>query len=190
MTYLSTPERSPLYDAALATQGYVPNYLRVFAPRPEVYEAWLRLGETVRSGMDLRRYELVTLAAARHLGSVYCGLAHAAVLLDRFYDEGALRAIVADHGDAGLAPVDVAIMDFAGRVAADPAGVTEEDIAALRRHGVTDDEILQIVLAVCLRRFFSGVLSATGAAPDAVFDTLPGDIRAAVGAGGGAAHGT
>ncbi|ETK35528.1 carboxymuconolactone decarboxylase family protein [Microbispora sp. ATCC PTA-5024] len=180
MSHLSTPTESPLYEAERAVLGYVPNYLRVLAPRPEVYQAWLRLAEAVRAGMDLRRYELVTLTAARRLGSAYCGLAHAGVLRQRFYDDAALRAIVADHHDAGLAPVDVAVMDFADRVAADPTAVTERDIAVLRGHGLADDDILQIVLAVCLRRFFSGVLSAVGAVPDPVLRDLPPDIRAAV----------
>ncbi|MFF3672215.1 carboxymuconolactone decarboxylase family protein [Microtetraspora malaysiensis] len=154
----------------------------MLALRPEVYHAWLRLGEVVRAGMDPRRYELVTLTAARRLGSTYCGLAHAAALLERFYDDVALRAIMADHHDAGLAPADVAAMDFADRVAADPAGVTEGDIAVLRGHGLADDDIFQIVLAVCLRRFFSGLLSAVGAVPDPVFRELPPGVRTAVGA--------
>ncbi|MEV7968716.1 carboxymuconolactone decarboxylase family protein [Sphaerisporangium sp. NPDC088356] len=182
MSYLSTPSESPLYEAERPARGYVPNYLRVLALRPEVYHAWLRLGEVVRAGMDPRRYELVTLTAARRLGSTYCGLAHAAALLEGFYDDVALRAIMADHHDAGLAPADVAAMDFADRVAADPAGVTEGDIAVLRGHGLADADIYQIVLAVCLRRFFSGILSAVGAVPDPVFRELPPGVRAAVGA--------
>jgi len=184
MTYLSTPAESPLYQTERAALGYVPNYLRVLALRPEVYDAWQQLGEAVKAGMDMRRYELVTLTAARRLGSTYCGLAHAAVLRERFYDDATLRAIVADRHDAGLAPVDVAVMDFAERVAADPATVTEADAETLRGHGLADVDIFQIVLAVCLRRFFSGVLSAVGALPDPVFDGLHPDIRAALGTTG------
>ncbi|MBO4274307.1 hypothetical protein [Microbispora triticiradicis] len=122
MSYLGTPDESPLYEAERSARGYVPNYLRVLALRPEVYDAWLR-----------------------------------------------------------LAPVDVAVMDFADRVARDPTGATEGDVAVLRGHGLADADILQIVLAVCLRRFFSGVLSAVGAVPDPVFDGLPAGVRAAVG---------
>jgi uncharacterized peroxidase-related enzyme len=181
MTYLSTPAASPLYQADHAAVGYVPNYTRVFALRPEVYAGWRQLSGAVRAGMDERRYELVTLAAARRLDSTYCGLAHAAVLRDRFYDDAALRAIVVDHHNAGLGPVDVAVMDFAGRVAADPATVTAADAESLRQQGLSDVEILQVVLAACVRRFFSGVLSAVGAVPDAVYDGLDADVRAALG---------
>ncbi|WP_155368646.1 carboxymuconolactone decarboxylase family protein [Catellatospora vulcania] len=163
MTYLDTPAESPLYADET---GHIPNYLRVFALRPEAYAGWEQLAGSVRDGMDLRRYELVTIAAARRLGSDYCTLAHAKVLRERFYDEPQLRAIIADHRSAGLDPADVAIMDFADKVAADPTTITELDAATLRGYGLSDTDVLQVVLAVCIRRFFSGVLSAVGAAPD------------------------
>ena len=46
------------------------NYERAFAERPEVYAAWVQLNSAIKAGMDLRRYELATLAAAsrNHLG--------------------------------------------------------------------------------------------------------------------------
>ncbi|MFC6082658.1 carboxymuconolactone decarboxylase family protein [Sphaerisporangium aureirubrum] len=180
MTYLTTPAESPLYPSARDAMGYVPNYLRVLALCPGVHTAWLHLSETVRDGMDLRRYELVTLTAARRLGSTYCALAHASVLRGLLRDDAAWHAVVTGDRGAGLSPADVAVMDFAGRVAADPVTVSEADIGLLREHALTDADILQIVVAVCLRRFFSGILSATGAIPDAIFDDLPSGIRAAL----------
>jgi uncharacterized peroxidase-related enzyme len=172
MAYLGTPAESPLYQASQAASEHVPNYVKVFALRPGAYDAWRHLVSSVTAGMDQRRYELVTLAAARVLGSEYCSLAHATVLREQFYDDAALHAIVTDHHHAGLAAVDVAIMDFAERAAADPAAVTLADIEGLRQHGLSDSDIFQVVLAVCMRRFFSGVLSAVGAVPDDVYDAL------------------
>ena len=60
------------------------NYERAFTERPEVYAAWVQLNGSIKAGMDLRRYELVTLAAARRLRSSYCCLAHGKVLHERF----------------------------------------------------------------------------------------------------------
>jgi len=180
MTYLDTPEESPLYPVAEAALGYVPNYTRVFALQPAAYPAWQELVRTATAGMDKRRYELVTLAAARRLGSRYCGLAHAKVLRDQYYDDAAMLAITADHHQAGLSDVDVAIMDFAERVAADPTQVGAADIDELRRHGLSDVDIFQVVLTVNLRRFFSGTLSASGAEPDGIFDQLDPRLRSAL----------
>lgn len=172
MSHLRTPAESPLYPSHAARLGYVPNYARVFALAPEAYAAWQALNAAIRAGMDERRYELVTLAAARALGSRYCALAHAAVLRDRFYDDRTLHAIVTDRHHAGLDPGDVAAMDFADRIAADPGAVREADVEALRRHGLSEVDIFQVVLAVAARRFFAGALSAVAAVPDAVDDSL------------------
>ena len=43
---------------------------------PSVYAAWRQLNGAIKAGMDLRRYELATVAAARRLRSSYCMLAH------------------------------------------------------------------------------------------------------------------
>ncbi len=53
-----------LYKTAQENMGYVPNYLKTFSLRPEVYEAWAKLLSAFRSHMRLRRYELVTFATA------------------------------------------------------------------------------------------------------------------------------
>src|SRR6185437_16003592 len=87
------------------------NYEQAFAERPEVLAAWGELNGAIKAGMDLRRYELATLAAARRLRSSYCCLAHGKVLLEGFGEP--VREIALDHRAAGLDDVDVAVMDLA-----------------------------------------------------------------------------
>lgn len=60
-----------LYDAGTASMGYVPNYTAVLSLRPEILAAYRALGRAIRSGMDLRRYELVTTAVAARLRCSY-----------------------------------------------------------------------------------------------------------------------
>ena len=110
--------------------------------------------------MDLRRYELATVAAARRLRSSYCTLAHGSVLMDKFVAADELAAIVADHHDAGLDPVDVAVMDLADKVAQDATSVTQADVDGLRAHGLSDAEIFDVVAAAAARCFFSKELDA------------------------------
>lgn len=59
------------YESARESMEYVPNYIKAFSLRPEVYEAWENLIGTIRSKMRLRRYELVTFAAAMALKCTY-----------------------------------------------------------------------------------------------------------------------
>jgi hypothetical protein len=48
------------------------NYERAFTERPEILAAWVQLNTSIKANMDLRRYELATLVAARRLHSGSC----------------------------------------------------------------------------------------------------------------------
>ena len=91
-----------MYDKNLETQGYIPNYSRVFSHRPQVMETWGNLLGSIRSNMDTRRYELITLAAARALNSSYCMLAHGSILRKKFYSSEQLNLIAQDYPDTIL----------------------------------------------------------------------------------------
>jgi alkylhydroperoxidase family enzyme len=87
------------------------NYERAFDERPDVYAAWGELLGAVKANMDLRRYELVTLAAARRLRSSYCSLAHGKILAEQYGER--VREIATDRASAGLDDVNLAVMDLA-----------------------------------------------------------------------------
>src|SRR6185437_13518634 len=146
MTFIETvpPEQATgavaeIYESDRAIHGRVPNFAQAFSPQPEVYAAWRELNGAIKAGMDLRRYELATIAAARQLRSSYCTLAHGSVLIDKFFDTGAVKAIVADHRRAGLSEIDVAVMDLAETVADDANAVEQPDIDRLRSLGLSDE---------------------------------------------------
>jgi uncharacterized peroxidase-related enzyme len=170
-SYLTEPdptdETRALYDGDLGRLGHVANYTRLFAHRPAVYAAWAELNGAIKRGMDPRRYELVTLAAARELRSSYCSLAHGRVLRGLGVDDGALRELAAAGLPGDLDEVEAAVVTFAAKATSGAASVTEEDVEALRRVGLDDGEILDVVLTVGARYFFSTVLDATGTRADA-----------------------
>ena len=148
------------------------NMERVFAGRPEVFAAWQQLLAAVKAASDERRYELATLAAARRLRSSYCSLAHGKVLAEKFYDFESVPAL-----PDGLDDADRAIMAFAEQVVADATAITQADVDELLRHGLSDEEILDVVLAATIRCFFSKTLDALGVQPDAEFAELDPAFR-------------
>lgn len=154
------------------------NYERAFAARPEVYAAWGELNGAIKAGMDLRRYELATLAAARRLRSSYCSLAHGTVLLERFGEP--VLEIALDRRTAGLDEVDIAVMDLAERVVDDATSVAGDDLQRLRDLGLSDTEIMDVVLAASARCFFSKTLDALGVRPDASYLDLDAKLRDAL----------
>jgi alkylhydroperoxidase family enzyme len=154
------------------------NYERAFTDRPEVYAAWGQLNGAIKAGMDLRRYELVTLAAARRLRSSYCCLAHGRVLQESF-DEP-VREIALDHRATNLDEVDVAVMDLAERVVDDATSIEEADLQRLRDLGLSQTEIMDVILAATARCFFSKTLDALGVKPDASFRELEPELQEAL----------
>lgn len=67
----STGRLREIYEKELASNGFIHNFTSLMSFRPEVIDAWDELKKRIRSHMHLRRYELVTLAAAQAIGCVY-----------------------------------------------------------------------------------------------------------------------
>lgn len=176
----ASEEVAVLYAAERAEQGFVDNQTLLFAHRPAVLEAWEQLKGAIAGSMDTRRYELVTLAAARRLRSTYCMLAHGRVLAERFLDPEVVREVALDHRAAGLDTVDVAVMDLAEKVVDDATSVTQEDVDRLRGLGLADTEIFDVVAAAAARCFFSKMLDALGAQADAAYAEVEPGLRDAL----------
>jgi alkylhydroperoxidase family enzyme len=151
------------------------NFQRAFAERPEILEAWVQLNSAIKARMDLRRYELVTLAAARRLRSSYCCLAHGTVFMEHF-DEPLIE-IARDHRNANLSEIDVAVMDLSERVVDDATSIGDSDTRRLRELGLSQGEIMDVVLAAAARCFFSKALDALGVRADASYAGLQPELR-------------
>jgi uncharacterized peroxidase-related enzyme len=164
------------YHTAQKSMGYVPNYIKTFSLHPEVYDAWTKLIGAIRSKMRMRRYELVTFAAAMKLECTYCMLAHGAILRKNFFSADQLIAIVKDFHNAGLPLEEVALMSFAQKIIDNAHQITGHDIDELREQGLHDEEILDVVLVTTARSFFSKTLDAIDAKPDEIYMELEPEL--------------
>lgn len=173
-----------LYDAAEEKLGYIPNYLKLFSYRPEVYKAWQLLGAAIRDNMTLRRYELVTLASARKLGGTYCMLAHGQTMLKSGeLDASQLAAVVRNDAESPLTAEEIEVMRFAEKVVEHAASITQADVDRLKGFGMTDAEILDIALAAAARCFFSKTLDSLNSEPDAIYLNLGRDLSGVLSVG-------
>jgi uncharacterized peroxidase-related enzyme len=161
-----------IYESDRKNMGFVPNHGKVFSLRPDVLETWRAFQGSIRKHLRLRRYELVTLAAAQALNCRYCLLAHGAILTRNGVSVDQLRAILTDFRDAGLEPAEVAMMDFAQKIARSANEMTQTDVDALRALGFEDADILDITLTATMRSFASKTFNALGAGADPAYDEL------------------
>jgi uncharacterized peroxidase-related enzyme len=169
-----------MYQRQENANGFVPNHAKAFSLHPEVNEAWVAMIGAIRKNMSVRRYELVTLAAARALNSSYCMLAHGSILADKVFDAGTVQAIAVDADGTPLDAAERAMMGYAEKIARHADQVTAEDIDALRACGFNDTEIFDIAATACARCFFSKLLDAVGMQADTKFLSLDADLRAAL----------
>ncbi len=106
--------------------------------------------------------ELATVATSRTNGCVYCASVHArlhaqltrdATLIGRLLDEG----IEAEQPER-----ERAIIDYAVKLARDPAALTVADLAPLRAAGFTDAEILDITNAAAVFAWANRLMQTLG----------------------------
>ena len=160
-----------MYEAERIRRGYLPNYVRPFSLHPGAYTAWVQLIGSIVRAMDQRRYELVTVAAARRLKSTYCAMAHTKVLRDNDYlADPALERVMTEPSEV-LDATEATVVAFAEKVADNASSIGSDDIAGLRDAGLDDSEIFNVILAAAARCFFSTVIDAAGAATDAELAT-------------------
>ncbi|EAP98840.1 hypothetical protein JNB_01690 [Janibacter sp. HTCC2649] len=157
---------STWYASQQTMWGFLPDYAGAFSHRPDVAQAWASLNQTIREGMDRRRFEIATIAAARARRSTVCTVAHSKFLRDVAGD-GATLSSICEHPDgSGLDDQDRTVYEFATKVAMDAASVERSDIDRLHAAGLSDAEITDVALAVGARCFFTAVLDALGVQAD------------------------
>ena len=100
------------------------------------------------------------------------------MLLEQFGEP--VRELAVDRRAAGLDEVDLAVMDLADRVVDDATSITDADRQRLRDLGLSDEDIMDVVLAATIRCFFSKTLDALGVLPDAEFRELDPELQAAL----------
>lgn len=171
-----------IYDAEIRQLGYVPSHTKAMALNPDALHAFENLTRAAAAGLGLRRYELITLAAATTLRSESCRIAHARrTVRAEAADEATVIAALGDFTDApGLSEAEVEMMRFAQKLSQDSSAMTDADTARLREVGFTDREIVDITLAAAVRNFYSRALHALAVDVDVPPDLSPG-LRAALG---------
>lgn len=165
-----------MYARQQAHYGYVPSYAKVFSHRPEVMRRWAELQAGIKRHMDKRRFELVTFAAAHELKSTLCSLAHGKVLAELLSVDD-VHSLAGGHAPGSLSGAEVAMVEFARKVARDASAVTREDVQRLKRLGFSDAEVFDITATAAARSFWTKVIESLGAEADTRFGQIDGGLK-------------
>lgn len=177
----ATGATAKLYRQDLEADGYVANHTQALSLRPEAVEAFRQLNRAIKKNMSPRRYELVTLAAARALHSSYCMITHGSALRRlEGWNADALAQVARAPEQAGLDAAELAVMAFAEKLSTDATSITQDDVDGLRSLGLSDEEVLDVAMTAALRNFYSRLLDSVGAQADARYEALEPVVKEAL----------
>ena len=149
--------------------GFIPNVLRAQSLRPDVIEAEveairvLLLTDDHLTRLQKERILLVVSAANRN---TYFVAVHSEILRTLGISPDDADKIAVEHRQAGLGATDTALLDFALKLALEPLEFGSEDLVPLRRHGFTDEQILEAVVITSFANFLNTLQFGLGAKAD------------------------
>src|SRR5690349_12401359 len=158
-----------------AKPGFVPNVYRAYSLRPQQLRGFIALYDAImteESGLSKAEREMIAVAVSAQNHCFYCLTSHGAVLRIRAKDEVLADTIAANYRAADLTPRQRAMLDLAIKVTVDSAAVGGQDIAALREHGFSDQDIMDIIQTAALFNYSNRVASALDLRPNREYHSM------------------
>lgn len=140
-----------LLDGVHKALGKTPNLVRTLAHSPAALQAYLGLGKALDgASLDGKTREAIALTVAGENGCDYCASAHTAI--------GGLLGAPAEELGRNLAgrssdPGVQAVLEFTRAVVQKRGRVSDRDLDAVRRGGLGEGEIAEVVAVVAANIF-------------------------------------
>jgi len=127
--------------------GFVPNVFLTLAHRPDEFRAFFAYHDALmlkEGGLSKAEREMIVVATSGANDCLYCIVAHGAIL--RVYAKDPLVAdqVAVNYRKADITPRQKAMLAFALKVARRSVEIVDDDFAALRAHGFSDEDIWDI----------------------------------------------
>jgi uncharacterized peroxidase-related enzyme len=158
---------SRLYESDMKQHGFIMNLSRLWAWRPDIFEAFaaLRAQLTSQSSLSSRELAVTLCAAVSSLGDSYCALAWGNKLASLAGPSIAGAVLSASSSDAMTAR-ERALTTWARKVVNNPNETCPADVDELRIAGLSEKEIFEATVFIAFRLAFSTINDALGAEPD------------------------
>lgn len=131
----------------------ISDYVLILAHDPETLKHRSPLFNAImynRGGMSRAEREIGAVGASIVNRCIYCAAVHASRYNQLTKDETAIAKIFADGADADLDARLSAILRFAVKLSACPPAAGADDVAGLRKAGLDEEEILDLILSASL----------------------------------------
>ncbi len=155
--------------------GFIPNVFVTLAHRPDEFRAFFAYHDALmekESGLSKAEREMIVVATSGANDCLYCIVAHGAIL--RIYAKNPLVAdqVAANYRKADITPRQKAMLAFALKVALNSAEIVDEDFAALKRHGFSDEDIWDVGAIAAFFALSNRMANLIGMRPNDEFHLL------------------
>ena len=152
--------------------GFIPNVFLVLAHRPDEFRAFMAYHDALMDkpgGLSKAEREMIVVATSAANQCQYCVLAHGAILRIRAKNPLIADQIAVNYRKADLTPRQRAMLDFAMKVSQHSAEVDDADIAAVKAHGWTQDDVWDMASIAAFFALSNRMANVTGMRPNDEF---------------------
>src|ERR1043165_3438574 len=138
--------------------GLAPGIYRAQLLRPDLLDAQIRLLDRLlfsKGALSRVQKEFILLAVSAENNNSYFPALHCQTLQFLGVKAEQSKQVIVDHHGANLSDADIALLDFARRLASEGQSHTELDVEALRKSNFIDEQILEAVLMVGLTQLLN-----------------------------------
>lgn len=164
-----------VFSAFRKTKGtpFVPNFFKTLANAPIVaqgtWSVYRDVGHYGKVPKSIKEMLFVAVSQAR--GCKYCEAAHQAICRLFGVDKETLETLARDLNE--LKPGRTRdVIKFGVKAALEPQSIAQEDYDGLRRHGLSDEEIVEVIGMAAFSVYANIVADATRVETDAEFDRI------------------
>ncbi|RMG67159.1 MAG: peroxidase [Calditrichaeota bacterium] len=154
-----------IYQELISKRGKLSNIMQVQSLNPEAMKAHMDLYLSVmfrRSGLSRAEREMMAVVVSAANRCDYC-VTHHAMALDHYWkDEKRLRQLIEDFRQVDLTPRERALAEYAEALTLRPGSMQEAHVEALRKVGLSDEEILTANLVVAYFNFVNRIAMGLG----------------------------
>jgi RNA polymerase sigma-70 factor (ECF subfamily) len=149
--------------------GLAPKVYRAQLLRPDLVDAQVHLLDRLlftNGTLSRLQKEFILLAVSAANNNSYFPALHCQTLQFLGVRPEQSQQVAIDHRHANLPAPDVALLNFARKLASEAHSFTDLDVEALRKSSFTDEQILEAVLMVGLTQLLNWVQMGLGTEPD------------------------
>jgi len=114
------------------------------------------------SSIDMSLKEAIALVVSKNNSCSYCVGAHNMMLKAIGFDSKKIEELNNDYQSSSLSEKEKAVLDFSLKVTNESHKITEKDHENLKKHGMTEQQILEVISVASLFNFINRFVDALG----------------------------